>query len=636
MEKSREIGITVHELNVLAESANCLFYRATIQENGNISIVWTAGKIGETKAFPLQDLIDGRLQPIYAAKTSRHIDRLRMGRSSEITITYRGLDGQPVKVRDMAHGMRGHDGVTTIMGTVTAQHASISERETRAGNWIEEIIESVDQGIAYWTNERKLVYANRNFQAFLGDPAEETLDGFLRGLAVCAKFVTSEEPGEWVARNFRDLDAQMSSIWTRNDGRSYQVSWRTLPSGIMMLLHDITKVRTSERTLQEARDLAEEANANKSRFLRAANHDLRQPLATLKILMFSEMENKGSGDHSDVFAAMEVAVSIMEDILESLLQIGQLDANKISVEKQHFQASYMLERMRLQFEPQAKSKGIAFHVVSSVVTLESDRILLERILSNIIANAIKFTTSGGVLLGLRRKGRFVEIQVVDSGSGIPDDQIEFIFQEFYQGEIDVADRRRGLGLGLNIAARLSNLLNHPLRVKSSLGKGTVFSVTVPIGDIWRSKIDHFDIDERIAGEFMGVKVILIEDDANLREAISVMLTRWGVRVLSVKDGTQALEVMDTNDFVPELAIVDYSLPNNELGTNAIALIREKIRQPVPGIVCTAEVGRDVVASIKAQGLPVLTKPVNPARLRSVMHHLLYERDQLHQATSADT
>lgn len=626
MEISGEIGLTADEFRQFAEDARCLFYCAQLTPEGGVSIDWSVGKLdNHTVAFPIEDLLDGKLQPVYAAKMRKHLDRLRAGESSEATLTYWTPEGEPVNIRDSARVAPSCGNAVKILGTVSIRPQPASGHGAPIRGWLEELIESIDRGIACWTHGGKLIYANRNFRTLCGDQSEQTLDEFLRALARSSRVAIKGDPDDWVAHNLQNLDAQTSSAWVWSNGRSHEVSFRVLQSGIVLFMDDTTTIRTSERALLEARDLAEEASANKSRFLRAANHDLRQPLATLKILMFSALENKGIEGYTDIFEAMEVAVSVMEDILESLLQIGQLDANRVFVQKQHFQAGHLLERLRLQFEPQARNKHIEFRVVNSVATLESDRVLLERILSNLIANAIKFTKDGGVVVGLRRRARSVEIQVADTGAGIPADQLGLIFQEFYQGTIDTANRKPGLGLGLNIAARLAELLDHRLQVRSEPGRGTVFSVIVPLGDVWRSKIEQFDIDERIAGEFMGVKVIVVEDDTNLRNAISVMLSRWGVEAMSVKDGKEALETIASHGFVPQLAIVDYSLPNGELGTDAISAIRILVDKQLPGIVCTAEMERGLISSIRATGLPVLTKPVSPARLRSVMHHLLYEQ-----------
>lgn len=631
MAQSGDISLTEHQFKLLARSAGCLFYAASLSATGHVSVDWFVGRAGDSDAFPVRDLLEGRLPAVYTAKMHRHLDLLRAGTSSDTLVTYRSDGGERVSIRDSAHRVSEDRGIVKVLGTVTAVPSQTADSSPGPGGWPGELIESLDQAIAYWTHDRKLLYANRNFCVLFGDVTGQTLDTFLRDLSCSAKLVIDGDGDEWIALNLQNLDAQAASAWTFDDGRSYQVGWRVLQSGIVILMQETTSVRSSERALTEARDLAEQASANKSRFLRAANHDLRQPLATLKILLFSATEHQDLKQHSDLFGAMEVAVSVMEEILESLLQIGQLDANRIKADKQHFQASHLLERLRLQFEPQAKAKQIGFRVVNSVVTLESDRVLLERILGNLIANAIKFTKTGGILLGLRKRGRSVDIQVVDTGPGIPDDRIAFIFQEFYQGEIDPTARRKGLGLGLNIASRLAGLLDHRLAVRSRPGRGTVFSVTVPIGDVWRSKVEQFDIDERIAGEFVGVKVVVVEDDTNLRNAIGAMLARWGVEALSAKDASEALETMAAGGFTPDLAIVDYSLPNGEKGTDAIFAIRSQFADDVPAIVCTAEVERDLIAGIRAAGLPVLTKPVSPARLRSVMHYLLYEQRKANMA-----
>lgn len=629
------------ETRTIARLANALAYSLTF-EDGDVSLEWQAGTVGDLgDILPIRDCLTGRCPPELAEKIAPHIARLKTGNPSQAWLAYRFDDGSERWLHDNARVEFDAGGVMSrirgVVRDVTAERGSLTAQDAL---WRRLTIENVDLALACWDADQRLALFNDQFgQLFsvMGIKCARSmpLDAFLDRVARSREVVLGGTAEDWVARTLADHRRNRSTEWLLADGRSIDVTWRDMNGGTLLRLQDTTVARNGERALRQAKQIAEEANAKKSRFLRAANHDLRQPLATLKILIFSGFESCTEEDLRELLRSMDVAVSVMDEILGSLLQVGQLDANRIVVQKHHFQASQMLDRLRTEFTPLAKAKNLDLRVINSFVTLESDRILLERILGNFIANAIRFTEKGGILVGLRRRGAQVEIQVWDTGCGIAEDQLELIFEEFHQIDPKSSGRQRGLGLGLNIAQRVAELMDHELRVTSRLGHGSMFSVRVPVGNIWQSRVGESEISERLAGEFLGVCVMVIEDDENLRAAVEGMLGRWGVKVLAVRDGGEALEALKDGAFRPDLILVDYSLPNGMAGTEALAQIRQSLGRDVPGIVCTADTETGLLNRIRASGVPLLIKPISPPRLRSVMHHLIYEKPDREPASQRD-
>jgi CheY-like chemotaxis protein/anti-sigma regulatory factor (Ser/Thr protein kinase) len=313
----------------------------------------------------------------------------------------------------------------------------------------------------------------------------------------------------------------------------------------------------------------------------------------------------------------------MEDLLSALLQIGQLDAGKIVARVTTFQLANIFERLSLQFSHQALEKGLKLRIASTRAAVVTDKALLERILTNLLANAIRYTAVGGVVVGCRTVGTSIRIEIWDSGRGIPEDQRDRIFDEFYQVPDGRRAKRPGLGLGLNIVHRLSDLLGHNVEVRSRPGKGSVFAITVPLGDVWQSEAVEPEISETVGGEFVGTCVWLVEDDDILRNAMKELLERWGMRVNALASEAEVqTQLAETTDY-PDLIIADFSL-RGQVGTAIVQLIRQLIGKAVPAVIVTADAAPDVVAQIRAAGLPLLIKPVSPPRLRVMMHNLLFE------------
>lgn len=617
---------------LICRTLGCVGYAFAFDETGVLHFEWATGDIAGEEIVPLRALLAERAG-IEAVPLLSHLRKLSAGNASEVDLNWRS-DIATLRVRDSAQPEFDRFGrVIRIVGTV--RDVSFDAWSVTAGSegvWQRHMVERLDQGLACWDLDERLVFANRKFREL-----HRGVSSILRpGISARAFFSIVARSGEvaieglaalWARSALHDFRHEHVREQQLADGRWLEATPVRFAEGSILRIDDVTRQKASEQALRQAKEVAETANLKKSRFLRAANHDLRQPLATLKILIYSSFGVENEDKRHELLHSMDVTVGIMDEILGSLLQIGQLDAGRIATRVVHFQIGQVLDRLKIEFAPQAEAKGLRFKIVPSRSTVQTDRALLERILSNFIANAIRFTETGEILIGARRRGSTLEIQVWDSGCGIPDDQLALIFEEFHQ----VADQRtqqRGLGLGLNIAYRLAELLDHQIDVRSQLGSGSMFSVSVPVGSVWQSDLGEPEISERIGGEFLGAEVLVIEDNELLRNTVCLLLDRWGVKVTEASDGDKALALFDDPDSPrPDLALVDYRLPNGRAGTEVLADLRALLGYDLPGIVATADNDPALVGRIRSEGLPVLIKPINPARLRSAMHHLLYEQNR---------
>jgi len=491
-------------------------------------------------------------------------------------------------------------------------------------------VEALDFGVAVWSNTGALQFCNRAFSRRFGKASPESLAGFSREeflgeILRCSDLIVTTPAQTWIEQQIANFENNERDRLLFSDGSIHQLRHTPMPGGgTITVLSDFTEIIRSERSLEKERDKSAESERVKSRFLRAANHDLRQPLASLKILIYNCIEAQSDEEREQLLHNMDVSVSIMEDLLGALLNIGQLDAGRVEPKISTFQVSMILERMQIQFEHLATEKGLDFRVMPSNVALSSDRALLERIVSNFVANAVRYTDTGRVLVGCRRKGRNLRIQVTDTGPGIPETHYEDIFKEFFRISTKHSYRKHSLGLGLNIAKRMADVLDHRISVTSTPGKGSTFSIDVPIGSVWHSDMGEPDINERVGGEFSGLTALVIEDDDILRDALVSLLERWGMTVIVLDRYDNLQPSIADLENEPDLIITDYRLQGAVQGTDLVIEINDTLEKPCPAIVVTADTNPDLIKSIRQQGFPVLIKPVSPPSLRVTMHNLLYE------------
>lgn len=495
---------------------------------------------------------------------------------------------------------------------------------------IAEAVACMNTGFALWEPDGSLVSYNQTFQSQfqsggLNFASGPNLADIFTELVEAGELITTKRTSDLIGDEVAALKHLGESEYTFADGSVFRAErWAVSGAMIAMHVHDVTEAKRSERNLKNVLDTAERLDQSKSRFLRAANHDLRQPLASLKILIYNCMEALEPERRAELLHAMDVSVSIMEDLLGALLNIGQLDAGKIEPSITTFQVSTLLDRLKIQFGDQATEKGLRLKIVSSNSAIVSDRALLERILSNFVGNAIKYTETGGVVVGCRPEGSHLRIEVWDTGRGIPAEHHDAIFEEFFRVSEKQALKKHSLGLGLNIAKRLAEVLGHPISVRSELGVGSVFSVTIPIGDIWHSNIGEPEISERIGGEFTGQKALIFEDDPLLQTALKELLERWGINVVCFDTYLAHEALIEQLDQPPDFIVTDYRLKGGVEGTDAVQRIRKHLGRDIPAVVVTADTAPKIIEMVRAKGFPVLIKPVSPPRLRVMIHNILFE------------
>jgi len=373
-----------------------------------------------------------------------------------------------------------------------------------------------------------------------------------------------------------------------------------------------------------ALEQAERANRAKSRFLAAASHDLRQPLQALKLLNAALREYLLTDDIAlNILNDSERALEVMDRMLNSLLEISKIDSGAIIPELADFRIGDMFKDLRGDFLLLTKQKNLGFRIVSSSAVVRTDRALLDSILRNLLGNAVRYTSHGRILLGCRKQGESLRIEVRDTGAGIAPGELDRIFDEFYQIGAPDRDSSQGLGLGLSIVRAYANLLGHPLKVQSWPGRGSVFSILIPSGDLAAEEIGRRDDAGAGTGwKQQGHRILLIEDDALSLKAMQAQLTAWGMQVIGARSGDEAVEMLQQNGFTPELIITDYRLQKGETGVTALARLRPLLGDMIPVIFVTGDGLGKVRSEISPQYTHLLQKPVAPGKLRVLIRNLL--------------
>jgi signal transduction histidine kinase/ActR/RegA family two-component response regulator len=370
---------------------------------------------------------------------------------------------------------------------------------------------------------------------------------------------------------------------------------------------------------QQAKEDAEAANRAKSRFLAAASHDLRQPLHALGLFAGALPGHTRDAIGDDLVQRVRTSVASLASLLSALLDISKLDAGAIVAAPKSLRLDEIFERLANDFLPEALEKRLRFAVVPTRLVVRSDPALLERILRNLVANALRYTSRGGVVVGARRRGGSVAIEVWDSGPGIPAAESRRIFEEFYQVGKQERDRTRGLGLGLAIVRRLAELLGHRVELASRPGKGSVFRVVVSAGDA-QAVVDAPASAPAAFDALAGHAIVVIEDEAAVRDSTRILLASWGCTVVAAADADEALARLD--GATPSALIVDYRLRGGQDGLGAIARMHAALGRGVPAVLVSGESSTAELARIKESGFLLLHKPLSPAKLRSTLAFLL--------------
>ena len=379
------------------------------------------------------------------------------------------------------------------------------------------------------------------------------------------------------------------------------------------------RLEQSNVELATAKEAAEEANISKTRFLAAASHDVLQPLnaAHLSVSALADLQTTVEG--KQLVGQVERALSTMEDLLRTLLDISRLDAGVVRPEIGDVPLMSVFHSLHSDFQPIADKRGLTLRFRPTMWSVRSDRTMLRRILQNV-------TETGGVLVGARQRGANILVNVIDTGIGIPPDQHDMIYEEFRRASNALDGDRNGmgagLGLGLAIVRRLVSTLSHQISLTSRLRRGTVFSLTVPAarGGAAIERVATPDEAQRGYGLY-GMRVLVIENDEAVRQAMETLLERWTCVVRSAATARKALAALD-GDWQPDLIIADQHLDQGGLGSQTIRELRTKAGRVIPALLVTADPSPELALEARRSGIEMMHKPVKPAELRALMAHLL--------------
>lgn len=383
-------------------------------------------------------------------------------------------------------------------------------------------------------------------------------------------------------------------------------------------------LQTQLAATETAREEAEKANLAKSRFLAAASHDLRQPLHALGLFASALNDTTQDPESRSLVSHINQSIGALSTLFNEVLDVSKLDAGAISPSFRNVSLQRVFERIADALWADAESRLLRLRLVPNHFVVRSDPVLLERILRNLVHNAIRYTSHGGVVVGARRRGNRLNVEVWDTGIGIAADDQAKIFEEFYQVGNPERDRSRGLGLGLAIVKRLSDLLEHPLTVRSKVGRGSVFCVSMEMSD---APADAAPTTATPAAPEMHTDalrdkcVTIIDNEPSVREGMAALLASWHCEAIVAADEHEAVTALIAANRKPALLIVDYRLRDQVIGIDVIQALRARFGQDIPAVIVSGESSAEELAHIKKSGLPMLHKPVSPAKLRSLVFYL---------------
>ncbi len=426
----------------------------------------------------------------------------------------------------------------------------------------------------------------------------------------------------------REMDPRVDSAFSRlyqGIALESSVSARTeaLTALTRRLIQEINERRAIEAALQEAKHAAEQANLSKTGFLAAASHDLNQPLNAARLFLGALAAELPPGHAHALTERIDNALDTMDHLLTALMDISKLDAGFLQAEPSDFALRPLLERLFAEFQPQAAAHGLRMRLVPTAAVLRTDLHLLERILRNLIGNAIRYTQAGGILIGCRHRRDGVRIDVIDTGIGIPRSKFETIFQEFHQLGNNPRGHDKGVGLGLAIVDRVARLLGCPITMESAVGRGSRFSVAVPLGSRdAAAEVASSDAATQGSADFGTCLVVVIDNDPQVLEGMQSLLHSWNCRVLGAASAEAALCALDLGSRPADIIIADYHLDSGQYGTDAVARLRLAFGRGIPGLIITSDHSARLRAELRKAGFAVLAKPLAPSRLRALMSHLL--------------
>jgi Na+/proline symporter/signal transduction histidine kinase len=511
---------------------------------------------------------------------------------------------------------------------------------------LQSALDQVRHGLCVFDKDMRLVCWNRQYHELLGLPAELArvgvpLDRILRHCAERGDYGPGSVP-ELVAGRLMKLAVtrETHQEHMENGRRILEIRTSAMPQGgVVATYSDITdrvtaaldlaraneslERRVHERTaelemansaLGIAKAEADQANLDKTRFLAAASHDILQPLNAARLYASSLNERPLTPVDAKLAQNVDAALVAVEDIFSALIEISKMDAGRIEPDFVDLALADIFQQMQLEFAPLAQAKGLKLKVVDTNLWVRSDRLLLKRVLQNLVANAVKYTRSGKVMLAARRRGGEVAISVYDTGPGIPRDKQEIIFKEFQRLE-GSGSNVRGVGLGLSIVERITKILGIGLSLASTAGRGSAFTVRLPRAE--PQAIQPVRAAAAAPGNFAGLSVLCIDNEPAVLAGMDALLTGWGCKTRLAPSTAKALALYGDGSPRPDVILADFHLDCGT-GIEAIAALRKHFEHEIPAIIITADPSQDVHKYVRGFGVAVLRKPLKAAALRAVM------------------
>jgi signal transduction histidine kinase len=423
-----------------------------------------------------------------------------------------------------------------------------------------------------------------------------------------------------MSRVERSMDQQLNAFSLFETAIALDRQVRDRTTQLREALHSIERANEG---LYRAKQQAEAASSLKSSVLISVTHDLLQPLNAARLTLSALAEMMEAQQAGLLIDQVDRSLVTLEDLLRSLLEIAKLDAGALRPDVRPLALTPLFEQLRNEFAPLAARQGLSLRIRNSPLAVSSDAMMLRRILQNLLANAIRYTRSGGVVMGCRRRDGRICVQVSDTGPGIAQTQQEAIFREFQRGEASATDQA-GFGLGLSIVRRFATVLGHEVRLSSQVGKGSTFVLELEPADLAEvsDEVHETKLSERQYGGLEGAKILLVENDPSGSEAMAALLEGWGCDVATTRSAADALLRLSELGGAPDAVIADLHLDHGESGLAAIADIRQHLKLDVPAMIITADYSEKAAKQASLSGLEILKKPIKPAEMRALLSFLL--------------
>lgn len=499
-----------------------------------------------------------------------------------------------------------------------------------AQTYAEELTTINPRRLAVLDDELRIITASQSFYRFFGVSPENMLGRLLPDTAAhcldtpgLRTFIgaAKDKDGGRNVKNY-DIMIDLPAHGRRTLAVTVEeiVEARTKGRRILISIDDVTDFKHAMQQLAAAKEAAEKADLTKSRFLAAASHDLRQPLQSLSFLHAALRRRVKDKEAAALIAKAERTSETMVGLLSALLDINQLETGALQPELADFPIKELFDTLNNEFADWAENKGLSWRVVRCGVAVHSDRRLLEEMVRNLLSNAVRYTDTGKIMLGCRRRGNRVRIEVWDTGVGISEGQVARIFEEYSQAEN--GGGRGGLGLGLAIVQRLGVLLRHPINVRSRVGKGSVFSIEVPLAGASSLPAQRPRGPERKGTAVHVGNIIVIEDEPSVRDSLRGILEGEGHHVAVAANGQAALDLLARDRMQPDLVVSDYNLLGELDGVQTAAALSAALGQQVPGIILSGDIRAATLRNIAEKGYVSITKPVKAVDLVRLVRRLL--------------